>query len=111
VDNIVDTSYLTGLFPELAASGTTYDIFYEVKANLSREQLRVLRQGGVSHLQPGIESLSTPVLARMRKGVRAGQNVNVLRWGQYYDITSSGNSPVRYEVSTMLSTASKRKLR
>ncbi|MEV4641211.1 RiPP maturation radical SAM C-methyltransferase [Actinoplanes sp. NPDC049548] len=91
VDNIVDPSYLTGLFPGLAAAGTTYDIFYEVKANLSREQLRLLRQGGVTHLQPGIESLSTRVLALMRKGVRAGQNVNVLRWGQYYDITISWN--------------------
>ncbi|MFI5497218.1 RiPP maturation radical SAM C-methyltransferase [Actinoplanes sp. NPDC051859] len=91
VDNIVDTSYLTGLFPELAATGTTYDIFYEVKANLSREQLRQLRAGGVTHLQPGIESLSTRVLALMRKGVRAGQNINVLRWGQHYGITISWN--------------------
>lgn len=91
VDNIMDTAYLTGLFPELAASGTTYDIFYEVKANLSREQLKLLRQGGVTHLQPGLESLSTRVLGLMRKGVRAGQNVNVLRWGQYYGITISWN--------------------
>jgi ribosomal peptide maturation radical SAM protein 1 len=91
VDNIVDTRYLTGLFPELAATGTTYDIFYEVKANLSRQQLRLLRDGGVTHLQPGLESLSTRVLALMRKGVRAGQNVNVLRWGQYYGITISWN--------------------
>ncbi|MEJ3745814.1 RiPP maturation radical SAM C-methyltransferase [Actinomycetes bacterium KLBMP 9797] len=91
VDNILDTGYLAGLFPELVASGTTYDIFYEVKANLSREQLKLLRQGGVTHLQPGLESLSTRVLGLMRKGVRAGQNVNVLRWGQYYDITISWN--------------------
>jgi ribosomal peptide maturation radical SAM protein 1 len=91
VDNILDTAYLSGLFPELIAAGTTYDIFYEVKANLSREQLKLLRQGGVTHLQPGLESLSTRVLGLMRKGVRAGQNVNVLRWGQYYGITISWN--------------------
>jgi ribosomal peptide maturation radical SAM protein 1 len=91
VDNILDTAYLSGLFPELAASGTTYDIFYEVKANLSREQLKLLSQGGVTHLQPGLESLSTRVLGLMRKGVRAGQNINVLRWGQYYGITISWN--------------------
>ena len=54
VDNILDTAYLSGLFPELIASGTTYDIFYEVKANLTREQLKLLRQGGVTHLQPGL---------------------------------------------------------
>ncbi|HEU5107551.1 MAG TPA: RiPP maturation radical SAM protein 1, partial [Micromonosporaceae bacterium] len=53
--------------------------------------LRVLRLGGVSHLQPGIESLSTRTLALMRKGVRAGQNINVLRWGQYYDMKISWN--------------------
>ena len=91
VDNILDTAYLSELFPELITAGTTYDIFYEVKANLSREQLRLLRQGGVTHLQPGLESLSTQVLARMRKGVRAGQCVNVLRWGQYYGIQISWN--------------------
>ena len=91
VDNILDPAYLSGLFPELIAAGTTYDIFYEVKANLTRDQLRLLRQGGVTHLQPGLESLSTPVLQRMRKGVKAGQNVNVLRWGQYYGITISWN--------------------
>jgi ribosomal peptide maturation radical SAM protein 1 len=87
VDNILDTAYLNELFPELIATGTTYEIFYEVKANLSREQLRLLRQGGVTHLQPGLESLSTRVLGLMRKGVRAGQNVNVLRWGQHYGIS------------------------
>ncbi|MET8147157.1 RiPP maturation radical SAM C-methyltransferase [Actinoplanes sp. NPDC049668] len=91
VDNILDTAYLSKLFPELIAAGTTYDIFYEVKANLSRDQLRLLRQGGVTHLQPGLESLSTRVLELMRKGVRAGQNVNVLRWGQYYGIVISWN--------------------
>jgi hypothetical protein len=31
------------------------------------------------------------VLSLMRKGVRAGQNVNVLRWGLYYGITISWN--------------------
>jgi ribosomal peptide maturation radical SAM protein 1 len=91
VDNILDTAYLTELFPELIAAGTTYDIFYEVKANLSREQLKLLAQGGVTHLQPGLESLSSRVLGLMRKGVRAGQNVNVLRWGQYYGIAISWN--------------------
>src|SRR5262249_11979071 len=34
---------------------------------------------GVSHIQPGIESLSTRVLALMDKGVHATQNVQVLR--------------------------------
>jgi hypothetical protein len=40
----------------------------------------------VSSIQPGIESLSTNVLRLMRKGVRAAQNVNLMRWARYYGI-------------------------
>ena len=86
VDNIMDMAYLTKLFPVLVENETGYEIFYEVKANLRREQLKLMAQAGVTHIQPGIESLSSNVLRLMRKGVRAIQNVNLLRWAQYYDI-------------------------
>ena len=91
VDNIMDMAYLTKLFPVLAANEADYEIFYEVKANLSREQLRLLARGGVTQLQPGIESLSSNVLRLMRKGVHAAQNVNFLRWALYYDIDVQWN--------------------
>jgi ribosomal peptide maturation radical SAM protein 1 len=91
VDNILDMGYLTELFPALTASGTDYEMFYEVKANLTRAQLRMMAQAGVVAVQPGLESLSSPVLRLMRKGVRAAQNVNVLRWGQYYNLHVSWN--------------------
>ena len=86
VDNILDMSYLKELFPAITDSGADYEIFYEVKANLTRAQLRLLARGGVTHLQPGLESLSSHVLRLMDKGVRAAQNVNLLRWARYYDI-------------------------
>jgi ribosomal peptide maturation radical SAM protein 1 len=91
VDNILDMSYLTELFPALAEAGITYEIFYEVKANLTRAQIRTLAQGGVTHIQPGIESLSSPVLRLMRKGVRAAQNVNLMRWATYHGIAVGWN--------------------
>lgn len=91
VDNIMDTAYLTKLFPALAGNETGYEIFYEVKANLRREQLKLMAQAGVTRIQPGIESLSSNVLRLMRKGVRAVQNVNLLRWAQYYDIQVDWN--------------------
>jgi ribosomal peptide maturation radical SAM protein 1 len=91
VDNILDMAYFTKLFPVLADDETGYEIFYEVKANLSREQLKVMAQAGVTHIQPGIESLSSNVLRLMRKGVRAIQNINLLRWAQYYGIKVSWN--------------------
>lgn len=86
VDNIVDFSYLKTLFPRLVEDGVDYNIFYEVKSNLTRPQLKLLAAAGVSRIQPGIESLSSHVLALMRKGVTGIQNVNLLRWCQYYGI-------------------------
>jgi ribosomal peptide maturation radical SAM protein 1 len=91
VDNVLDMAYLTSLFPALAASETGYEFFYEVKANLSREQLRLMARAGVTRIQPGLESLSSHVLGLMRKGVRAAQNVNLLRWCRYYGIGASWN--------------------
>lgn len=91
VDNILDMASFKGLFPTLVETGTDYEFFYEVKANLSRPQLRLLAQAGVSHIQPGLESLSSNVLRLMRKGVTAAANVNLLRWAQYYGIHVSWN--------------------
>jgi ribosomal peptide maturation radical SAM protein 1 len=86
VDNILDPAHLRELLPALVETGASYTLFYEVKANLSREQLALLARAGVTAIQPGLESLSSHVLALMRKGVRAAQNVNVLRWAQHYGV-------------------------
>ncbi|MEU7916104.1 RiPP maturation radical SAM C-methyltransferase [Microbispora bryophytorum] len=91
VDNILDTAYLEDMLPKLVDAGVTYDIFYEVKANLRRDQLALLRRAGVRRIQPGIESLSSHVLRLMRKGVRASDNVNLLRWASYYGLSVSWN--------------------
>ncbi|WP_439658774.1 RiPP maturation radical SAM C-methyltransferase [Lentzea sp. HUAS TT2] len=91
VDNILDPRYLRELFPVIAERGEDYEIFYEAKANLTRAQLKVLALGGVTRLQPGLESLSSAVLRLMNKGVRAAQNVNLLRWAGYYGIDVAWN--------------------
>ena len=91
VDNIMDMAYFTGLFPALRDQQAGYELFYEVKSGLRRAQLKLMAQAGVTHIQPGIESLSSHVLHLMRKGVRAIQNVNLLRWAQYYDIRAEWN--------------------
>lgn len=70
--------YFRDVLPRLRDAGQDLSLYYETKSNLRREQLRLLREAGVDLLQPGIESLSTPILALMRKGVTAFQNVRVL---------------------------------
>ncbi len=80
VDNIIDKGYLKSVVPELASRGLDLRIFYESKANLAREEIRLLSRAGVRKLQPGIESLSTHTLKLMKKGVTGMQNVRVLKW-------------------------------
>jgi ribosomal peptide maturation radical SAM protein 1 len=86
VDNIMDMKYLTSVCTELRDARWDLRMFYEVKANLSREQLRVLKDAGVTQLQPGLESLSSHVLGLMRKGSTMLTNVKLLKWSRYYNI-------------------------
>lgn len=79
VDNILDAAYFRTLLPALAAEGPRLDLFWEVKANLTRAQLETLKRAGVRRLQPGIESLSDEGLGLMRKGVSALQNLFLLK--------------------------------
>jgi len=80
VDNIIDLQHVRDLLPRLRDSGEDWDIFYETKANLKKAELRLFRESGVRAIQPGIESLSTPILRLMKKGVTALQNIRLLKW-------------------------------
>lgn len=84
VDNIIDYRYLNELCKPLAEERFDYRLFYEVKANLKREQLRTMAKAGIAMIQPGIESLNTHVLSLMRKGVSMLHNVRCIKWGHYY---------------------------
>lgn len=79
VDNILDMKYLGTAMPELAALDSDLRIHFEIKSNMSRDQLSVLREANVLYVQPGIESLSSHVLRLMDKGVSAAHNVRMLR--------------------------------
>jgi ribosomal peptide maturation radical SAM protein 1 len=89
VDNILDMGYFRSLLPELAAQGNRYRLFFEVKSNLVRNQVKMLRDAGVTWIQPGIESLHTQVLKLMNKGVRASTNVQLLKWSREFGIRLS----------------------
>ena len=80
VDNILDMRHIGGVFPRLREDGPALDLFYEVKANLRFEQLALLKDGGVTAIQPGLESLSNDVLRLMKKGCTALHNIQLLRW-------------------------------
>lgn len=90
-DNILDMGYFKTFLPALAAEGNRTPLFYEVKANLTREQLRLLKDAGVETLQPGIESLADGVLRLMDKGVRGLQNLQFLKWSKELGLNAVWN--------------------
>lgn len=85
VDNILDTNYFKDLIPLLKKVKLPVELFFEVKSNLSKEQVKMLSEAGITEIQPGIESINTHVLKLMNKGVTALQNIQLLKYcKQYY---------------------------
>lgn len=79
-DNVLHTGFFSDLFPRISEQGWNLDIFYEIRANLTRPQAVQMRRAGVRYIQIGIESLHTDLLRKMRKGTTALQNVQALKW-------------------------------
>ena len=86
VDNILDMGYFKTLLPEIARRKLEFGLFIETKSNLKKEQVRLMRAAGVRMFQPGIESFSDDVLRRMRKGVKALHNVQLLKWCKEFGV-------------------------
>ncbi|HYH79112.1 MAG TPA: RiPP maturation radical SAM C-methyltransferase [Longimicrobium sp.] len=90
-DNIMDMSYFQTVLPRLAERPPGRKIFWETKANLRRPQVELLARAGVRWIQPGVESLDSRTLALMNKGVKATQNVLLLRWCREEGVRVSWN--------------------
>jgi ribosomal peptide maturation radical SAM protein 1 len=91
VDNIMPHGYFQTLLPNLATAKLGYEIFYEQKANITYEKMRLIAEAGINMIQPGIEALSDELLALMKKGVRADQNIATLRYASMLDVFVNWN--------------------
>lgn len=108
-DNILDMGYLKELFPKLTRyetpPGRPLRLFYEVKSNMRRDQIEVMAAGGVTAVQPGIESFSDSVLEVMRKGCTGLGQVQFIKWSHqsgavpYYNVLvlNPGESTAAYD--------------
>jgi ribosomal peptide maturation radical SAM protein 1 len=91
VDNILDMKAFHGFLLDLKQRRLPVKLFFEAKANLKPQQVRLLHDAGVAWIQPGIESLSSHVLKLMGKGVSALQNVRLLRSCQQFGVYPTWN--------------------
>lgn len=80
VDNILNMDYFKDLLPELATRCFSVKLNCDVRPNLNKGQIQMLHDANFMTITPGVESLSTPILRLMRKGVNQLQNVQLLKW-------------------------------
>lgn len=80
VDLIAPKPFYAEFFPEIERRGYDWQLFYEIKSNVSRQQLAAFVDGGGLVIQPGIESLQDGSLKRMHKGAHVLQNIQLLKW-------------------------------
>ncbi len=73
-------------FPDSASEISGWTVCRTRLPQVTREQVRLLRAAGILWIQPGIESLSTRSLRRMRKGVSAYQNVLLLKYAAEWQV-------------------------
>ena len=78
-DNVMAPDFPRTVLPLATERGSSFTLFYEVKSGLREADLDALVRAGVVEVQPGIESLSTPILQLMSKGVTALENIRLLR--------------------------------
>jgi ribosomal peptide maturation radical SAM protein 1 len=70
----------SGLFPLLTSHGNDYRFFCEIRADLSKQDLQILKEAGTTRVQIGIETFSTSLLKKMRKGTRCIDNLKIMKY-------------------------------
>jgi ribosomal peptide maturation radical SAM protein 1 len=99
VDSIINFKFFNELLPILGELRRNrrwdFTFFFESKSNISRDQARRFRYGGVNHVQPGLESFSDHVLKLMDKGTTAVRQIQCLKLLAEQDIVADWNLIIR----------------
>ncbi len=78
-DNMLPERETEKFFQTMATLNQDFNFFGEIRAKTSLEKLSLFRRGGLRTVQVGIESLSTTLLSRMRKGTTAMDNLAIMK--------------------------------
>ncbi|MBA2935165.1 RiPP maturation radical SAM protein 1 [Sphingomonas sp. CGMCC 1.13654] len=83
VDSIINHKAFQDLLPVLnrlrETEGYDFTFFFETKSNLKRENAQIFRNGGVTYVQPGVESFGDHVLKLMDKGTTGARSIQCLK--------------------------------
>jgi ribosomal peptide maturation radical SAM protein 1 len=78
-DNVIPKKISGNVFKEISKLGKDFQLFCELRADASFEELKEMKKAGLSEVQAGIESLSTSLLQRIHKGTSAIQNLEFMK--------------------------------
>ena len=99
-DNALPPAEANTLFQALAAEPVDRRFFAEIRALRQGDHYALYRRGGLTEVQVGVEALSDSLLARMRKGVRAIDNLAAMKDAQENDLRLAGNLILEFPGST-----------
>jgi ribosomal peptide maturation radical SAM protein 1 len=91
LDNIIRHKGVLDLVRAIEASGHDFELFHEMRANVTPLEWVRLRDVGLELVQVGIEGLSSSYLRRIGKGTTAMQNLQAMRYLRELDISHFGN--------------------
>jgi len=83
-DNNVPFNKLHGMLDRLAEDRLDLHMWAEIRVEMKKEQLKKMKEAGVTFIQVGIESLNDNFLSCMNKGSTMLQNIQIIKWAQQY---------------------------
>lgn len=99
-DNALPPSETDHFFKTLSNSSVDLSFFAEIRAINDPEKLSLYKQGGLEKVQAGIESFSTGLLKKMKKGTTTIENLAVMKHCMESSIVLEGNLLVEFPGSS-----------
>lgn len=99
-DNALPPGETDLFFETMAKEPADYAFFAEIRVITDGRRLAAWRRGGLSSVQVGIESLSSSLLARMRKGTTAMDNIGAMKEALACKMRLEGNLITEFPGST-----------
>jgi ribosomal peptide maturation radical SAM protein 1 len=90
-DNLLPLKTSRKIFKRINTLRKDLRLFGEIRATTPEEDLRNMKASGMQEVQIGIESLSTRLLKKLKKGTTAIQNIEIMKHCEMLGIHNSSN--------------------
>lgn len=99
MDNVLPKQGSTEIFKQIAKLDKDLNLFGEVRATATWEELSAMRDSGMREVQVGIEALSSRLLKKLRKGTTVIQNLEIMKNCEALGIRNISNLILQFPAS------------